>query len=75
VPEERYAVIRIVIELNESSDPIEGSLIEPSTHAAPFRGWLALSTMIESVRTAGDPAGANVHQPRGQVPATRRFSL
>ena len=42
--------IRLVIEIQDSCDPIEGALIEPAEHAAPFRGWLALTSLIEKVR-------------------------
>jgi hypothetical protein len=48
--------IRIVIELSASRDPIEGAVIEPSKQAAPFRGWLALTSLIEAARNSREPA-------------------
>ncbi len=42
--------IRIVIELDGHEDPIEGRLIEPEPQASEFRGWLALTTLIENIR-------------------------
>ena len=45
--------IRIVIDLERDSDPIEGTLLEPEFHASSFRGWLALAALIETIRTPG----------------------
>jgi hypothetical protein len=42
--------IRLVIELTGDQDPIEGELIKPEPHASHFRGWLALTALIETVR-------------------------
>ena len=42
--------IRIVIDLDARTDPIEGTLIEPERHASVFRGWLALTALLETVR-------------------------
>jgi len=41
---------KLVIELYGRDDPIEGALIEPATHASPFRGWLALTALIDAAR-------------------------
>jgi hypothetical protein len=46
-----HAPIRIVIDVDAESDPIEGRLLEPGHHASSFRGWLALTTLIEAIRT------------------------
>jgi hypothetical protein len=46
-------VIRIVIDLDAGTDPIEGTLIEPDRHASAFRGWLAFTALLETVRTGG----------------------
>lgn len=43
--------IRIVIDLERDTDPIEGMLLEPEFHASSFRGWLALAALIETIRT------------------------
>jgi hypothetical protein len=48
--------IRLVIEVEGSADPIEGTLTEPATHASRFRGWLALSALIEAARSGDDSA-------------------
>ncbi len=45
--------IRIVIDLDANTDPIEGALIEPERHASVFRGWLALTALLETVRNNG----------------------
>jgi hypothetical protein len=45
--------IRIVIDLDADTDPIEGTLIEPERHASAFRGWLALTALLETVRNDG----------------------
>ena len=42
--------IRIVIDLEGESDPIEGKLLEPERHASSFRGWLAFTALIETIR-------------------------
>jgi hypothetical protein len=49
--------VRLVIELSDGSDPIEGTLIEPSSHAGSFRGWLALTALIESTRQRDERPG------------------
>jgi hypothetical protein len=47
--------IRLVIELERFLDPIEGTLTEPATHASRrFRGWIALSALIEAARSGKD---------------------
>jgi hypothetical protein len=51
------AAITLVIELHGSEDPIEGKLVEPALHAAQFRGWLALTSLIETVRRPTDSVG------------------
>jgi hypothetical protein len=51
--------IRLVIELDRGAEPIEGRLTAPYGHDVPFRGWLLLTTLIESARNdALDHAGA-----------------
>jgi hypothetical protein len=55
MPAPRDPPIRLVIELDQTDDPIEGRLIEPASHAARFRGWLALTALIENVRTRYAP--------------------
>jgi hypothetical protein len=49
--------VRLVIELSNAGDPIEGTLIEPSSHAGRFRGWLALTALIESTRRRDERQG------------------
>jgi hypothetical protein len=51
------APITLIIELHGSEDPIEGELIEPALHAAVFRGWLALTSLIETVRSHPEATG------------------
>lgn len=48
-PEHRK--IRVVIELDDSLEPIQGALVEPAERPVAFRGWLAFTALIESVRT------------------------
>jgi hypothetical protein len=50
--------ITIVIALNPNSDPIEGTLTEPESHASAFRGWLALASLLETIRKDGRPQDA-----------------
>jgi hypothetical protein len=47
--------IMLVIELYGRDDPIEGALIEPAIHASPFRGWLALTALIDAARGSRPP--------------------
>ena len=47
--------IRLVIDLDGEGDPIAGRLVEPSDHASSFRGWLALTALIEAVRNPAPP--------------------
>jgi hypothetical protein len=42
--------IKVVIDFRDEEDPIEGQLIEPASDAAHFRGWLALTALIERAR-------------------------
>jgi hypothetical protein len=42
--------IRVVIDFRDENDPIAGQLIEPGSDAAHFRGWLALTALIERAR-------------------------
>lgn len=49
-------LIRIVIDLDGEGDPIEGRLVEPRDHASSFRGWLALTALIEAIRTPTAPS-------------------
>jgi hypothetical protein len=52
-------VVRLVIELAGEDEPIEGALLEPASCASSFRGWLALATLIETVRKSpGSPDDA-----------------
>jgi hypothetical protein len=46
----RATAVRLVIELYENHEPIEGVLIDPQMHTSPFRGWLALTTLIDAAR-------------------------
>ena len=40
-----------MLELEPDHEPIQGKLIEPDAQPTPFRGWLALTALIESART------------------------
>ena len=43
------ARLRLVLELVRGSDPIEGSLTDPTGVGRPFRGWLGLASALEAV--------------------------
>jgi hypothetical protein len=47
---QRSGSIRLVLQLDGEEEPIEGELIEPARHATRFRGWLALTALIDAVR-------------------------
>jgi hypothetical protein len=47
-----------VIDFRDGEDPIEDQLIEPGSDAAHFRGWLALTALIERPR----PSRGNDHR-------------
>ena len=50
--------IRLVIELDRGAEPIKGRVMAPGGHETPFRGWLLLTTLIESARVdSPDHAG------------------
>jgi hypothetical protein len=50
--------IRLVIEPDRGAEPIAGRLTAPDGHDVPFRGWLLLTTLIESARNVAlDHAG------------------
>jgi hypothetical protein len=64
--------IRLAIELERGAEPIEGRLTAPDGHEVPFRGWLLLTTLIESARNDGlDPAGPGAsHDPACDRPGS-----
>jgi hypothetical protein len=43
--------IRLMLELEPDHEPIQGKLTEPDAQPTPFRGWLALTALIEAART------------------------
>ena len=59
--EPRDVAVRLVIELYGMDEPIQGALIEPELHASPFRGWLALTALIDAARDTG---AAHENSPR-----------
>jgi hypothetical protein len=66
----RSGSIRLVIELDGDDGPIEGELVEPAGHASSFRGWLALTALIEAARGHGGPQSSGC--PPDASPLDRR---
>jgi hypothetical protein len=61
-------VTRLVIDLDDDREPIQGRLVEPRHHATAFRGWLALASLIEATRRAQGERSEVV--PRDQTSGT-----
>jgi hypothetical protein len=67
--EQNSEAIQLVLALRLATEPIEGELIEPSALAGPFRGWLALASLIEAARSVADDKRPPMPGVEPQAPA------
>jgi hypothetical protein len=51
---ESEGAIRLGLEIERCSDPIEGRFVDASGTAAGFQGWLQLAAALEAIRR-GEP--------------------